>query len=193
MQPKNSGLKMSEIMQLSPELKSKALRGRKISFIKEVTLRNKQMKNTDVPHIMAKKFNKHLNECLKQVEDAATKQNFEIPSFENNRYIKEHSTESFMNFIAFKHNESQIKSYEEAVVNKKSEKPATTTIDVNKEFKNYLATKHFAPSDALDLEEYCRITFKTPNGLPEIVNDIALYMFLKLPLDKIIKERSPVE
>ena len=54
-------------------------------------------------------------------------------------------------------------------------------VDADKEFRNYLATKHYSKADSLDFDDYLEIKFKTPNGLPEIINDIAYYLFQHLP------------
>lgn len=52
-------------------------------------------------------------------------------------------------------------------------------LDPAREFRNYLAEKH--SSSVLIEEDYLVLHFKTPNGLPELVNDISLYLFLRLP------------
>jgi hypothetical protein len=46
-----------------------------------------------------------------------------------------------------------------------------------------LAAKHFTVKDSLDKDEYQSVEFSTPNGLPEIINDIFLFLFGKLPFD----------
>lgn len=137
---------MKEILQISsPEMRRKALSEKKKFFIANVTDKNQATKYTDVPSIMARKLNKHLNESLKQVQDAAAKQSFEVPNFEKNKYIKDHALEGFINYVAFKQSEIQIKNYEEAVTNKKPlSQSVALKVDADKEFRNYLATKHYS-------------------------------------------------
>lgn len=53
----------------TPRSRKRALLDNKIAFIKETQVRNKFRKNHDVVQIMTKKFNKHLNESLKKIED----------------------------------------------------------------------------------------------------------------------------
>jgi hypothetical protein len=57
---------MKEILKISsPELRRKALSEKKKFFVGNVTDKNQARKYTDVPSIMARKLNKHLNESLK--------------------------------------------------------------------------------------------------------------------------------
>lgn len=104
---------------------------------------------------MSKKINKHLNESLKQIEDAQTKSKFEVPNFEHNKFIKDHAMDGFINYVAFKESEIQLKEYEEAVMNKKLVSQSVhLKVDAEREFRNYLATKCYNKGDALDFQEY---------------------------------------
>ena len=61
-------------------------------------------------------------------------------------------------------------------------------MDHSKEFRNYLKEKNFKEQESLVLEDYQKIQFKTPNSLPEMINDISLYLFLKVPV--VLKEKA---
>lgn len=64
---------MDQIHSLSPELKKRELLLKRNSYVSEVTIRNSFTVKKDISEIMSKKFNKHLNEQLKRIEDAEAK------------------------------------------------------------------------------------------------------------------------
>jgi hypothetical protein len=98
---------------------------------------------------MAGRFNKHINESLKMVADSEQKQTLELPNYKQIAAIESAKTDSFMNFVAYKHSQTQIKNYNEQVQKKTTGKPKEIEMDVPKEFRNYLKEKNFKESEAL--------------------------------------------
>ena len=172
---------MPQIRDLEYDERKYLVQKRKRDYQLSVDKLNRSKKPKDFVQIVFDKNTIHINEINKKIRDAKTKLTLEVPTQEQIKVLREQSLDNFWSYTTFKYRESQQAQYEEMMKAPDSAVQQSVQAMPSVNMKDYIALKHFSGTDTLSFAEYCDVTFSTPNGLPEIINDICQYLFKTLP------------